>query len=331
MSQQPLSQPTPLTSRAYPAAVGTAENARVWPALIETAKPGITRLVTITALFGFALEALASRQLTLAEFAFRAVVVALGAGLASAGANALNMWMEPELDARMARTAKRPLPAGTLSPNAVLTWGLLVSSAGVLLLLALAGPAAGLAALAGVALYVLVYTPLKTRTVWNTLVGAVPGAVPPLIGAAAATTQPGFEPLTRPIGWSLFALMVVWQLPHFLAIAWMYRDQYAKAGMRMLPSVDRTGRATAATVVVTAAALLAVSFLPIVADGSIAGPVYAVAAALTGLGYLALAIRLAVRRTDRAAKAVFFASIAHLPLLMLVLLAEAVVRTLVLV
>jgi len=317
----------PISTRAHATGLDPeAGTARAWPALIETTKPGITRLVTITALFGFAIEALASRELTLAEFVFRALVVAVGAALTSGGANALNMWMESERDARMERTASRPIPAGTLQPNTVLAWGLLLAAVGVVILLVLAGPAAGLAALAGVALYVLVYTPLKTRTVWNTLVGAVPGAVPPLIGAAAATTALGFEPLTRPVGWSLFALMLVWQIPHFLAIAWMYRSQYAAAGHRMLPAIDRTGAATAISVVATAAVLVAASLLPLLAG--VGGWVYGAVAVATGLAYLAMSVRLARRRNDTEARKVFFASIAHLPVLMLVLLAETTVRTL---
>lgn len=328
MTRQPLTQAVPVDSTTLDGESGSA--ARVWAALVETTKPGITRLVTITALFGFGVEALVSRELTLGELAIRAIVVALGAGLASAGANALNMWMEPERDARMDRTAGRPLPSGRLSAGVVFAWGLALSSIGVLLLLAFAGPAAGLAALAGVALYVLVYTPLKPRTVWNTLVGAVPGAVPPLIGAAAAVDAAGFEPLARPVGWSLFALMVIWQLPHFLAIAWAYRDDYAKAGLRMLPSVDRRGLVTSVTIVATAAVLVVVSLSPIAAAPGALGWFYGVVAGLTGLAYVALAVRLAVRRTDSAARAVFFASIAHLPLLMLVMLGEAAVRTLLL-
>ena len=326
MSQQTRAHPVELSALRHPG----ADAARIWPALLVTTKPGITRLVTITALFGFAIEALVSQQLTLGTVLIRVVVVAVGAALSAAGANALNMWMEHERDALMRRTAARPLPAGTLSDRTVLTWGLTLSAGGVLTLLAFAGPSAGLVALGGVALYVLVYTPLKPRTVWNTLVGAVPGAVPPLIGAAAAVNAPGFEPLVSPMGWALFALMVVWQIPHFLAIAWMYRDDYARAGMRMLPSVDRTGAATAATLITTAALLIAASLTPVIAAPDAAGPVYAAFAVLTGLAYTWLAVRFARRRTQAAAKAVFFASIAHLPVLMLALLAEVAVRTLLL-
>ncbi len=315
------------TTRADAAARPDAP--RIWAALLETAKPGITRLVTITAIIGFAFEALASRELTLLEFLARGLVVIVGAGLTSAGANALNMWMEPDRDARMRRTEKRPIPAGILTPNTVLLWGLTLSAVGTLALLILIGPAPGLAALAGVVLYVLVYTPLKPHTVWNTLVGAVPGAVPPLIGAAAATNAPGLEPLLRPTGWSIFLLMLVWQIPHFLAIAWIYRDEYARAGLRMLPSIDRTGEATSFTVILSSIALLAVSLAPALAAPDIVGGVYIVFAVVSGLAYLWLAIRLADNRDNKSAKAVFFASIAHLPLLLLVLLAEGAARGLI--
>jgi protoheme IX farnesyltransferase len=324
VAQNPIAPTRPAPSPSGHAAP-TADSP--WPALVETAKPGITRLVTITAVLGFALEALASLELTWPQVFLRLAVVAVGSALSSAGANALNMWMEPDRDARMSRTRQRPLPSGSLTPNGVLAWGIALSTIGVLSLMII-GPAPGLIALAGVVLYVLVYTPLKPTTVWNTVVGAVPGAVPPLIGATAATTAPGFDPLLRPLGWSLFAVMVIWQIPHFLAIAWKYRDDYAQAGLRMLPSVDPTGVRTGIAVVSSSFLLMLISFTPLLAAPDIVGTGYAAVAGLTGMMYLWLSVRLAQRRDDASARAVFFASIIHLPVLFLALTVEAAFRVL---
>lgn len=295
-------------------------------ALIETGKPGITRLVAITAVVGFVLAAL-GQVWTFGLLASLASCV-VGTVLSSLGANALNEWWERERDAKMARTAGRPIPRGELSAASVLGFGLGSSAAGVGLLLVVNGPGAALVALVCVLSYVLVYTPLKPLTVTSTLVGAIPGALPPLIGWAAASEAGSLASLTEPGGWSLVALMTIWQLPHFLAIAWMYRDDYAAGGFRVLPVVDPSGRATAITILVTAVLLVPATMLPVWAMPGLLGGATLVVALLTGLAYLWLAVKLAISRTRPAARRVFFASIIHLPVLLLVIVAEAVGRTL---
>jgi protoheme IX farnesyltransferase len=298
-------------------------DASVLAAAIESGKPGITRLVTITAAVGFLLAAFDRDSWEFRGLALAAIGATLGTALASAGANALNMWYEADADRRMHRTRGRPIPTGRLTRRDTMRLGALLSVAGVLLTLVLAGPASAMICLACVASYILVYTPMKTRTVWNTLLGTIPGALPPMIGAAAASEKVGADALASPLGWSLVILMVVWQIPHFLAIAWLYRDDYARGGLRMLPVVDGHGGLTAAVIVATAALLIPASLLPVAAGPGLLGPVTLSIATLSGLAYLALCIRLAARRDDASAKRVFFASIIHLPLLLVVMVADA--------
>ncbi|MGP1273742.1 MAG: heme o synthase [Phycisphaerales bacterium] len=297
-------------------------------ALIEATKPGITRLVTITAAVGYALTLLVTgRELTLALL-LPAFGMVLGVALAAGGANALNMWFEGGLDGQMDRTADRPIPSGRLTPKAVLLWGLLLSAIGVLLIAVTSNPAAAFLTLLSVASYVLVYTPLKTMTPWCTLVGAFPGALPPLIGSAAASTASGFAPMFEPVGLALFVLMVVWQIPHFLAIAWMYAGDYAKAGMRMLPVVDPTHRLTPRVTLMTATLLVPATFAPLVVSRGAIGTPYLLIASISGVLFALLALRLVAKPTRPNARAVFFASILHLPLLMVAMTAEAAIRTL---
>lgn len=292
----------------------------VFASAIETTKPGITRLVTITALVGFCLAAFAM------PWSFGDLAVALlgcvtGTALSASGANALNQWMERDRDARMARTATRPLPAADLQPRTVLLLGLLLCVAGIAVLLVVNGPAPAAISLACVVSYLVMYTPLKPVSVTSTLVGAIPGALPPMIGWTAAYGG-GWGSLTDAGGISLFTLMFVWQLPHFLAIAWMYREDYAAGGYRVLPVVDTSGRATAITILITAALLLPATLWPVVAIDGL-GWLSGTVAVVTGLGYLALCVRLVQDRTTAAARRVFFASIAHLPLLLVVMVADA--------
>lgn len=316
-------------SRSTPTIIRVDESKRVnqLAAIIESGKPGITRLVTITAGVGFLLAALGRSNWGVANLVVTALGTIIGTALASAGANALNMWYEADADAKMHRTRHRPIPTGRLTRQQTAKTGLCLSVAGVLVTLVLAGTAASLICLLCVGSYVLLYTPMKTRTVWNTLLGTIPGALPPMIGAAAATAGYGHERLFSPIGWSLVALMTVWQIPHFLAIAWIYRDDYARGGQRMLPVIDRKGWATSAVVVATALLLIPATTLPAFAS-PLLGPVTLVAAVATGLAYLVLCIRLAVRRDEAAARLVFIASIIHLPLLLVVMVADAGVRVL---
>ncbi|CAG1003307.1 heme o synthase [Phycisphaerales bacterium] len=295
-------------------------------AVIEACKPGITRLVTVTSAVGFVMAAL-TRPWSIWEFAWLGAVTLVGTALSAAGANAINQWMERERDARMERTRGRPIPSGRIRPGTILWSGVGLSSVGVGLLF-LAGPAPAVISLACVLSYVLWYTPLKTRTTLATFVGAIPGGLPPLIGSTAALGG-GFGAVTAPVGLSLLAVMLIWQLPHFLAIAWMYREDYARGGYRVLPVIDSDGRWTSATMVLWAWALLPASLLPAVFLPDRLGIVYPLVAVGTGVVYAVLCARLAATRERAHAKQVFFASIAHLPILLTVMVGEGVVRSLV--
>jgi len=249
----------------------------------------------------------------------------LGTFLAAAGAGALNMYRERDLDPLMKRTQDRPLPSGRLEPADVLRFGVLTSIAGVTLVLFGASPlapdgsmpggvlnwtAAGLSALI-VLSYVLVYTPMKTRTPLNTLVGAVPGALPPVVGHAAVVGELAMPQLV------LFAILFCWQIPHFLAIAWRYREDYARAGMRMLVVMDPTGRRTGSTMLLYVAGLGIASMIPYVTqmcDGR-----YAVAAVLLELLFFVPTLFAALSRSDVAMRMTFIMSIIYLPLLFTVM------------
>jgi protoheme IX farnesyltransferase len=231
----------------------------------------------------------------------------LGTGLVAGGANAFNMVIEREFDARMARTAGRPLPSGRLEPVEAAAFAGLITVVGLGLLLGTTPLAALLAALSS-ASYVLVYTPLKRRTTLNTHVGAVPGALPALVGWAAATGS------LDPAAWTLFGIVYLWQIPHFLAIAWLYRDDYARGGFRMLPSADPEGVATGRQAVGGAAALLAASLLPSL--GGLTGGWYFAGALALGAWFIRRAVRFALSRTGATARQLLRASLVYLPLLL---------------
>ncbi len=238
-----------------------------------------------------------------------------GTALVAAGASALNQVIERRSDARMKRTRNRPLPAGRLRPREVLIFGLGLGFAGVAYLgLSLGHPWAALVAAVTFACYVGVYTPLKRVTSLNTLVGAVPGALPPVIGWAAVRGVPDGEAA------ALFLILFLWQIPHFLAIAWIYRDDYARAGLRMLPVEDPDGCRTSCTMVAYCLTLIPVSLLPALAGS--AGRLYAAGALLLGLAFLACALGFARRVSPRRARWVLRASLLYLPLLFALLLLD---------
>jgi protoheme IX farnesyltransferase len=295
-------------------------------ALIETTKPGITRLVTITAMVGFALSALAHEPLSYVSLAVFGIGTLVGTAMSASGANALNQWYEASRDARMKRTCARPIPAGRVPATTILWFGGVLSLLGALILALTCGPIPAGVSLACVISYVLIYTPMKPASAWSTLVGAVPGALPPLIGWTAAAPLSGAGALIEPGGIALVTLMMVWQIPHFMAIAWMYRDDYARGGMRMLPVIDPSGVRTASVVLLTGVLLLLVTVATPLTMPGVLGPVSLAVGAITGLGFLWLCVRLARERTTGAAKRVFFASIIHLPVLLLVMVGEAFVR-----
>jgi heme o synthase len=230
-----------------------------------------------------------------------------GSALALAGASVLNQVAECDADARMRRTADRPLPSGRLPVATAAAYGLGLSVAGIAVLLAGVNRAAASWATVGLVLYVGLYTPLKVRTPLATLVGALPGAVPALIGWAAARGPIGAE------GWTLFAIVYLWQLPHFLAIGWIHRADYRRAGFRVLPVDDPDGTITARQVVLSALVLLPVSLAP--SAVGLGGGIYLAGAVALGTIYLGAGIALAVRRTGTAASRLLRLSVFYLPLL----------------
>lgn len=278
---------------------------------LELTKPRIAVMALFTVAAGYLLGAGAAAD---GRVLFHALV---GAGLVAAGGAALNQLFERRLDARMRRTANRPLPAGRISAEEAAAFGAGMAGAGLAYLLATVPTAALVAALATVVTYVLVYTPLKTVTAWNTMVGAIPGALPPVIGWCAARGWEGTGTAAL-----LFAVLFLWQLPHFMAIAWMYRDDYAAAGLRMVPHRDPTGRRTAGVMIATAAALLPVGVL---AGLVVGGWLAAAGAAVAGVYFLARSLEFGRCRTDRAARRVLRASIIYLPCVFALLLLDALV------
>lgn len=286
---------------------------RVSPRLADyltLTKPRIAVLALFTVAAGYLLAAGPAAEVRVL------VHTLVGAGLVAAGGSALNQLLERRTDARMRRTTNRPLPAGRLSPEEVASFGAALSGAGLAYLAATVPAAATVAALVTLVTYVLLYTPLKTVTRWNTVVGAVPGALPPVIGWCAARGSEGAGGAA-----ALFLLLFLWQLPHFFAIAWMYRDEYAGAGLQMLPGTDYTGRRTAAAMVLTAGLLIPASMLAVYFG--LGGWLYGVGSVIAGLWFLARAILFARKRTDRQAKAVLRASLVYLPAVLGLLLIDA--------
>ncbi len=297
--------------------------------LWEATKPGITRLVTITALTGFAVgpmvQTTGSRPVWL-HTVILGGACALGTYCCAAGANALNQWAERGRDALMPRTADRPIPSGRLSPRAVATLGWVLTLIGAAVLYFITGPASAVVALACTLVYVLVYTPMKTRTPWATHVGGVPGALPPLIGWAATQPEAGFGSLTQLGGWSLFAIMFAWQIPHFLAIGWMYRTDYAAGGYQTLSVRDADGRATANSATFWTMLLIVASILPLVSFYPLASWPYGVVAIASGIWFFSLVWKFAATPDRPHARRVFFGSIIHMPVLFATLVAEVLIR-----
>jgi len=231
-----------------------------------------------------------------------------GTMLIAAGTAALNHYIERDSDRYMRRTASRPLPSGLLQPREVLLFGIALSIAGALDLYFVAGGWASGLGIATCLSYLLAYTPLKKRTVWATFVGAFPGAIPPMIGWVAATGS-----LDRGT-WLLFAILFVWQFPHFHAIAWMYREDYARAGILMLPVVDPKGTRTFRQIILYAIALVAVSLLP--ALMGLAGILYFFGALVTSTAMVQVCLWAASSRTNVRAKWLMHATVMHIPILL---------------
>ena len=271
-------------------------------AVCDLTKARLSGLVLMTTLAGFYLGNSGAASFSLMVHALA------GTALLAAGAAALNQLLERDLDARMNRTENRPLPAGRLHPDTALIFGGLCAAAGLLWLALKVNLITSLLGAATIASYLFVYTPLKRKTTLNTAIGAIPGALPPLMGWTAATGEIAVG------GWALFAILFMWQLPHFLAIGWMYRDDYARADFVMLPVIDPDGARTGRSTVSHTLGLVPISLFPFVLG--VSGKLYAVGAILMGFAFLALAVRFSRSLTRASARNLFFASIVYLPLLL---------------
>jgi len=268
----------------------------------DLVKARLTALVLLTTFVGFYLgEAGGGNYLLMFHALF-------GTALVASGAAALNQLLERDYDAKMRRTASRPLPSGRLQPATVAIFGGICSVAGLIYLATLVNLLTSVVGAVTSISYLFIYTPLKRVTWVNTLVGAIPGALPPLMGWTAARNELSGE------GWTLFALLAFWQIPHFMAIAWLYREEYAKAGFIMLPNVDADGSRTAQHAVGNTLALFIVSLCPFLLKMN--GPVYLVTAMLLSAGYFWFAVRFARQLTPLRARQLFLASIIYLPLLL---------------
>ena len=280
--------------------VGAEKN---WSAVFaDLVKARLTTLVLLTTLVGFYAGWSGPMNFVLMFNTLAATA------LVAAGAAALNQLLEREYDAKMRRTQDRPLPSGRLQPATVAIFGGVSSVAGLVYLALGVNLLTSVLGAVTLVSYLFIYTPLKRVTWLNTAIGAIPGAFPPLMGWTAARGELSGE------GWTLFAILFFWQLPHFFAIAWMYRDEYAKAGFIMLPNVDADGSRTAQQAVSNTFALLAVSICPFVFGMS--GKIYLAGALLLGAGFLFCGIQFARQLTLARARQLFFASIIYLPLLL---------------
>jgi heme o synthase len=272
---------------------------------IELTKPRITWLILMSTGIGyfFGLPSHAWRDINWLLL----LHTILGTGLIASGTAALNQWYERAADLKMHRTAGRPLPSGRLIASRALAFGIALSVAGFVELWLGVNLLSGLIGAFTLASYLFLYTPMKQRTWWSTTVGAIPGAMPPMIGYAAAAGV-----ITRE-SWVLFAILFLWQFPHFYSIAWMYKDDYARAGIRMLPVVEPDCRSTARQIVLYGIALIPVSLVPGMLG--MTGRIYLIGALILGLVYLYSGVRVALERTLVRARAVLLTSVLYLPLI----------------
>lgn len=282
-----------------------------WPAVYaELFKARLTFLVLLTTLVGFYIGTTGPVNYWLM------LHTVLGTALVAAGASALNQLWERKHDARMRRTQDRPLPSGRLQPQTVLLVGCATALAGLAYLAIAVNLLTSAIGAASLLTYVLVYTPLKRVTWLNTAVGAIPGGLPPLMGWTAARGQ------LSPNGWALFAILALWQLPHFMAIAWIYREDYARAGFKMLPVLDPDGHRTGCQAVTHTLALVPVSLFPSMVG--LTGPIYFAGALLLGLVFIWSAVQFSRQLTLSRARQLFYVSILYLPLLLALMVLDKV-------
>ena len=263
-------------------------------------KPRLVLMVLIATLAGFYLGSFGELDW------IRLLNTIFGTALAAGGTIALNQYVERDLDAKMRRTRSRPLPDGRLHPAGALIFGIAISAGGVLYLLVAVNALSSLLAALTVLSYIFLYTPMKRKTPFCTFVGAIPGALPPMGGWVAAQGGLGFE------AWVLFGIMFFWQIPHSLAIAWMYRTDYERAGLKLLPVIHPDGRSTGYQIVSNCLALLAVGLVPTLIG--IAGPSYFIAALALGSVFLGCGVSFAILRSTVAARRLLLASYLYIPL-----------------
>jgi len=269
---------------------------------LELAKARLGALVVLTALVGYVLGARGNPSL------WTLLCTVAGTALSAFGANIFNQWWEVERDRRMLRTRERPLPAGRVSRRRAAVMGVVTATAGLVILALGTNLLTTMLSLSVILIYVLVYTPLKVHTPLNTVVGAVCGAVPPMMGWAAATGRLDAG------AWILGGLLFVWQMPHFLALAWLYREDYARGGFRMLPAVDPEGRLTGRLAFVYAAALLPVTAALSVVG--VTGATFLFASQVAGIAFVVLGWTFFRARSEATARRLFLASILYLPVVM---------------
>ena len=276
---------------------------------IELTKPKIALMVLVTTLIGYFLGAGGI------DSYLNLFLVMLGTALVGGGASVLNQYLERDTDALMERTRHRPLPSGAVAPQVALYMGTAMCVGGVFQLLWCVNIFAAFLALLSSFLYVLVYTPMKRFTWLNTSVGAIPGAIPPMIGWAGATNDIGAG------AWLLFLILYLWQHPHFFAIAWMWRSDYKRGGLQMLPTVENGEARTIRQGIFFSVLLIPASLLPTLVD--LSGWIYFFGALALGLTMLASDIVFSIRRTDEAARLVLRTSLVYLPVLLLLFIADA--------
>jgi len=281
-----------------------------WRHYLELTKPRLSFMSVITALVGY----LAAVPYSYWDWP-RMLLLVLGTALCAGGVAALNMWMESDTDAKMQRTAGRPIPTGVIAPGSAFVVGWSLCVAGLAVLFKLVNGLSAFLALATIVAYLAIYTPAKRWSRWNTELGAISGALPPLIGwAAAGRTNPG-------LGWSLFAILFTWQMPHFFALAWTYRKDYAAAGMPMLSVIDPTGTKLSRWTFVWTVLLVTATLMPTLLG--YCSVYYAAAAGLLGLWFLRSAFRfLDPSKRDKEARTLFLISITFLPSLLALLVAD---------
>lgn len=295
---------------AVPMALGVARAPTRVADYVALTKPRLNVLVVATSAAGYYLGAPGAIDVWQMLFA------SSGTALVAGGAAALNQVYERDTDALMRRTRRRPLPGGRLPPREAQWFGLTFAILGLAMLAARTSLVAASLAAATLVVYLIVYTPMKRRSPMATLVGAIPGALPPLIGWAASRGSVSIG------GATLFAIVFLWQIPHFMAIAWLYRDDYRRAGFPMLTVIEPDGRRTGRQAVIYAAALLPASVVPSLIG--LAGTIYFATALVLGLALLGLSIRFARSRSDGSARTLFYASITYLPLIWLVMIVDKI-------